>query len=361
MRRAICGLVACLLGPPLWADSTVNPDPITVYFPQLESKGFLGRNVATVLSLQLAQTGRQAPWPENPDGDDFNLAIMAWSDEPMTRQSHEGAEAEARRRDLLAQIVIWGETRSYAGEVIADLNVTLPTFAAPGDCGGGKSCDFRDANFETWTLTRSGHRLSVGPPRRRFSLSAVRLEPDIVETFRRIDGLAIRQRIDGGPVLGRTGTTLRFLEFNPRLPEAPTRLTSGGVTGYVTLPELSEGASEFSAMVGGLLQLYRGDWERAIESFSAVLDSPASRAPLKLDALLLRGMARFRDGGDGGADFARARDLAPFDRRAVQYAVMGHIARGDDLGAARTLLEEKAFLFSADDPWLAAARTLLDR
>ena len=54
-----------------------NPDQITVFVPAFDGPGMLGRNVSTVLLLQIAQTSRRLPWPDNPEGHDFGEAMIA--------------------------------------------------------------------------------------------------------------------------------------------------------------------------------------------------------------------------------------------------------------------------------------------
>ena len=58
----------------LWSTQVLavqNPDQITVFFPAFDGPGKLGLNVSTVLSLQLAQTTRRYPWPDNPKQHNF--------------------------------------------------------------------------------------------------------------------------------------------------------------------------------------------------------------------------------------------------------------------------------------------------
>lgn len=367
MRRLLSAagaLAAALLlaGSPVDARTVRNPDQITVYFPTFEGEGNLGRNVATVLSLQLAQTTRRRPWPDNPEGHDFGEGMIRWSLLSLDGRTHAAAEAAGQAIDLLAQIVIWGRTRRYAGDVIADVNVTLPRYAPAGACGAGAPpCDFRRRNFERWEIGTAAGRLAVEPPGRRFTFTGIRLLPSVVERFSVAEGLPIRASREGGETLGVTGTELRFIEFNRNLPGAPTKLRSNGVTGYVALPELSDRGSEFADMVGGILQVFRGDWSAADSSFERVIANPGVRAPLRVTALLYRGMARAQGSRDGMPAFREALRLAPYDRRAVQYAVMGLVARGgaNDQAEAGRLLADKAFLFAADDPWLAAARRVV--
>ncbi len=345
----------------LSAEQVVNPDEITVLFVRLEGEGNLGQNVETVLSLQLAQTGRRAPWPDNPENHDFNQATVVWSDDKLDEQSHDAVEKLARAFDVTAQISVWGSTYTYGDSVLADLNVTLPRYARPGeDCrAAAYSCDFRQENFETWTVTTGEITLSVGPPRRRFSISSIALKPEIVDQFSSAEGLPIRSTISGGRVLGHTQRALLFLEFNPGLPGAPSKVRSGNITGYVTLPELTDGVSEFSDLVGGTLRVFRGDWDLAKESFRRVLDNPASRLPTKLDAHLYLGMILARTGSKMEAleHLEEAMSLGPYSKVAVQYLVQGYLSEGSDTSLARALdvLSENRRLFPADSRWFASA------
>jgi tetratricopeptide (TPR) repeat protein len=368
-RWWLTAVLACCagVGSPSTVDAqqVVNPDEITIVFARLEGAGNLGQNVATVLSLQLAQTGRRAPWPENPEGHDFNQATVVWSDEELDEQTHDAAESLARALDVTAQISIWGETYAYGGSVLADLNVTLPRYSLPGeDCRDSVySCDFRQANFEVWTVTRGAAVLSVGPPRRRFAISAIALKPEIVETFTSAEGLPIRSTLSGGNLLGYTEPALLFLEFNPKLPGAPSKVTSGGITGYVTLPELTEGASEFSDLIGGIMRIFRGDWDFAKDSFRQVLENPASRLPTRVDAHLYLGMILARSGETSEAldHLQQAHALAPYSKVAVQYLVQGYLTEGSESAAtqAADLLARSQRLFAADDRWFAAAREMV--
>ena len=331
--KALTLLTALLLATPLAAETITNPDEIAVFFPRLESEGNLGKNVATVLSLQLAQTGRRKPWPKNPENHDFGIATMVWSENPLAAPTHAAAEEEAAAFELLAQIVIWGHTQHYAGEVIADVNITLPRYALPppGNCRAqsalGFRCDYRRANFETWQVGKDDLNLSVGPPRRRFGVSAIRLRSEIVDEFRDIEGLPIRAGLRDGAIIGRTGTDVRFLEFNPGLPGAPTKLRSRGVTGYVSLPELSVSASEFSDIVGGILQTFRGDWESAEASFARVIENPATRAPLRVRPETLCRITEFSEHESNG------RELDEGERVAVEVLpVLGQSAAAVEPG-----------------------------
>jgi hypothetical protein len=365
-RRAILRLfvVLWLL---LWVttgSAVQNPDQITVFFPAFEGPGKLGLNVSTVLSLQLAQTTRRYPWPDNPDHHEFGEAIIRWSAEPLEKYSVSEITEVAQKKNLLAQIVIVGKARRYSKDIVVELEVLLPRYRSPQPAGGtitdGEKNDFRQKNFETWLIDIGGERIQVDLPKRYFSISTIVLKPEIVDRYGAASGLPIRESIEGGRVLGETGDQIRFIEFNKRLPGAPAKIRSGGVVGYVSLPELSDEASEFADMVGGILQVFRGDWQWAINSFTNVLENPKTRTPLKVDALLYRGMARFKKGGNGLSDIASAVELAPYDATAIRYLVMAQLANGEDKKTIAEILEQKSLLFGGNDHWLKQVRRFLE-
>ncbi|MBL3611246.1 tetratricopeptide repeat protein [Rhodovulum sulfidophilum] len=340
----------------------INPDQINILFYALGGSSNLGRNVATVLSLQLAQTGRQFPWPDNRESHDFNRTALVYDSAPLAPPTHEAAVAAASDLMATAQIVVWGATYRYGGAVLADLNVTLPMFTPAGtSCARSHlPCDFRQANFESWTIRTGGHSLSVGPPRRRFAVTALQLRPEIVDRFTSIEGLPIRaSRSVNSRIIGRTGEDLLFIEFNPGLPGTPSLVISEGVRGYVTLPEITGGVSEYAALVGGIVRVFRGDWEWAEKSFYSVIENPASRTPAILDAHLYLGRVLIEQGRGAEAleILERAHGLARLNRRAVQYLVQGQLAVGGETGRARAqaVLAESLNLFATDDPWLIEA------
>jgi len=359
-RSAILACAALFWSAAAPAQTVDNPDQITTYFPAFEGDGNLGRNVATVLSLQLAQTTRRAPWPDNPQGHDFGEGMIRWSEETLEDPSHEAAQTAAQSVRLLAQMVVWGRVHRYADDVIADINVTLPRFASPqlGACRDQSDpCDYRQKNFERWLLDTDAGPLAVDMPSRRFTFSAVRLREDVVNEYRSAEGLQIQERRDGGRVLGITGPDLRFIEFNKAMEGAPTKLRSNGVTGYVRMPELSEAVSEYADMIGGVMQIFRGDWQAAESSFARVVEYPSTRAPLRIDAMMLGGMAHIRGGGQDLTLLRRAVELAPLDKRAVQYLVMAlmKLDSRNSRAEAQTVLRNKAHLFDPQDPWLEKA------
>lgn len=340
-----------------------NPDQVTVFFPPFSGGNNIGKNVATVLSLQLAQTGRKAPWPFNPEQHDFGQGLIRWGNEVMVDDAISTLNKAAQKLDLLAQIVVIGKAARFGPDVVVELDILLPQYqkATPEGCVPTLElkCDYRQRNFEIWSLKLNNAPIELDVPKRYFRLSTIVLKPSIVEQFSAASGLPIHQTINSSKILGITDEHLQFIEFNSKLPGAPTKLRSGGVEGYVSLPELSKASSEFSDMVGGVWQVFRGDWERAIKSFSQVIENPQTRVPLKIDALLYRGMAQFREGGNGLADIQAAVTLAPFDDAALRYLLMAHLSLGAEKQVITAILQNNGDLFPPNDRFINKLKTWL--
>lgn len=337
-----------------------NPDQITVYFPAFEGPGRLGLNVSTVLSLQLAQTTRRYPWPNNPRNHDFGKGMIRWSAEPLKHYSASEMMEAAQSYNLLAQIVVAGKVRRFGRDFVVELDIALPEYRrAPSNaCSNSNNikCDFRQKNFEIWQTNIDGTTLTVDLPKRYFNISTIVLKSEVVNLYKTASGLTIRESLDGGAVKGKTGDQLRFFEFNRSLPGAPAKIISGGIEGYVSLPKLSDGVSEFADMVGGVLQVFRSDWEWAIKSFTNVLNNQKTRIPLRVDALLYRGMAKFKNGENGYGDIASAAELAPYDSTVTKYLVMALLVNNSDNTTIASILRQKAFLFNKDDEWFKKLR-----
>jgi hypothetical protein len=359
LRKAACacGLALTLAAglAPWRAAAVVNPDKITVYAPAFAGPDALGRNVATILQLQLWQSFRRMPWPDNPEDHDFGPGLIVWDASPLPELDHAEAEAAARRIDVLAQMVIWGRAYAYGGGVAVQANITLPAYQ-----------DFREANLETWRVELAGETFEVDVPRRRFEVSSMVLDAGIVEKYSLPTALEIHSARRGGEVLGSVGSQMRATQFEPDL----AYVRSGGVEGWVRLPELSRQRSELVEVAAGIVRVYRGDFEGAVASFTRVLDNPNTRTPLRIDALLYRGMAKERLGRSGRKDFLQAYGLSPFAQTTVRYLItsdLAALARGDlSAGGAaevrdrlRSTIERERYLFAPDDPWLKRVEGIL--
>lgn len=341
----------------------LNPDEISIYFPLFSGPEEIGLKASTVLSLRLAQTSRKYPWPNNPLKHDFGDGMLIWGVEPLYEQSYKALSQASQLPNVLAQIVVSGQTKYYGSDVIVETVIALPEYKeAPSlscEKNSEKVCDFRTRNFEVWQVAKDGVSISVGPPRRYFNVSTIVLSDEIIKQFSSTKGLAIYDHIDTGKEIGRTNEDIRFLEFNSRLPNAPTKVRSNNIEGYISLPELSIKKGEFIAMVGGIWQIYRGDWDAAFQSFTQVIDNLQTRIPLKIDALLYLGMIKFKQGENGSEYIERAAELAPYDETVLKYRIMAAMASGQSNKNIKNLIDGNTLLFEKESLWFNTVHKML--
>ena len=136
--------------------------------------------------------------------------------------------------------------------------------------------------------------------------------------------------------------------------------------GYV-YPQLSKNPTEVVDFVGGIIRIFRGDWQGASSSMNRVISNHNIRTPLKIDALLYFGMALERSGKSGLAVMQEAYQLNPYSKTVIQYLLMSQLSellrlsessdinnkkRTILINRIKNLISENAYFFPEDDPWL---------
>lgn len=365
LKRPNIFLLLYLFSAFVFCNSTrvLNPDEISVYFPAFSGPKEIGVKVSTVLSLKLAQTSRKHPWPNNPLKHDFGDGMLIWGVEPLFEQSYKALSQASQLPKVLAQIAVSGTAKYYGNDIIVETVIALPKYKkAPSLLCTETSnnlCDYRTRNFEMWQFSKNNFALNVGPPRRYFTVSTMVLTKEVIEQFSSTKGLAIYNHLNVGTEIGRTNENILFLEFNSRLPNAPTKVRSNNIEGYISLPELSNKKGEFIAMVGGIWQVYRGDWDAAFKSFTQVVDNSQTRVPLKIDALLYLGMITFKQGENGSEYIEKAAKLGPYDETVLKYRIMAAMKSGQSVKIIKKLMDENGLLFNKEDLWFKTAYQML--
>lgn len=339
---------------------TQTPDQITLLLPAFESEGALGLNVATALNLRIWPTLRRKPWPDNPRNLDFGPGLILWDTRPLAEQTHVEAEKQARDLQVLAQLVLWGKAYHYGGGVVVQANMSLPLYN-----------DFRANRNELWEIVVADQRVNADVPRRRFEIGSIVLRPEIIERYSEPSALKIYASRDEQEPVGVVGSSYRGLQFEPELGWAKVR--SSGKTGWVKLPELGKYPTQISSFVAGLIKVYRGDWEQALEAMRKTLAIESIRTPLRIDANLYAGLCLEKLGRSGREYFDTALQLNPYAQRSIRYramselaalrallqqAAMSDIAR-EQLLELRAYLEKNQKLFGESDPWLDAMMAAL--
>ncbi len=312
--------------------------PTTLYVSDFEGPEYLGRNVATIVNLQVWQTLRkEAPGSSAT----FGEGLVTWDNNAPITQSHESAERAAK--DYAADLVLWGKVSRYGAGVVAQAFLTI----AAGN------------ERKVWEIQVDGRTLSLPLPRTRYEFRPIVLSNTIVSRYTSPDALQLYATPSSTTAIGTVGS-----EFKASRQEGDAALvTTNGKTGWIRLPELSRNRGEVANFTGGVIRILRSDWSGAADLFRKVIADTASPRLLKLDALLYSGVALERSRGNGAALIEQAYALNPYDRSVVSYLLMtqaaklSRLASGDASRArvkdkGRSLITANRHLFPANDPWL---------
>ena len=331
--------------------SMAQPGQVTLFVPAFDGPGSLGRNVATILNLQVWQTLRKAPTP-NPANRNFGSGMVLWDDRPLAASDHESAERAARNNT--ADLVLWGKASRYGSGVVVQAFLTIPPSERP-------------RAWEVTVQTPDGPAaIGVDLPRLRHQFRPLVLDPAIVDTYSTPDALNLYATPTAAQPIGVVGPEFTALEQGGRA----ARIRSGGTIGWVRLPALSTTRSEVVDFVGGVIRILRSDWDGAAVLLRQVLGNGQAPTGLKLDAHLLLAVALERGGGDGSEELRRAYALNPYDRPTVSYVIMGRLLavarapraspqRGRLAAEARELLASHRYIFPDDDPWVRRVAAFL--
>lgn len=347
----VSSLVASLLSVIVVSGNAIAAnDEVTLLVPAFAGTGLLGKNVGTVLNLQIWQTLRKAPYP-NPERLDFGQGRILWSDSTLAVSDHMSAEIRGSELRTLAQGVLWGRTWVFGDGVVVQAHLSLPAYE-----------DFRTSHHEKWTIPVSCGRartsIQVDLPRRRYEFDPIVLSLDFVERLSSPAALDIFTDQSLSKRVGSVGESFTALEHSGDY----VQVKSGDVYGWVHLPRLSAERTEVVDFTGAVIRIFRADWQGAEELLSRVLANPRLSTDLGIHSHLLRAMARERMGKSGRTDTEQALARNPYDRSAAMFHSMVILSelekhrtkpqRTEELRRElANFLTEKRFLFGAEDPW----------
>ena len=362
--RALLLLILLILPGILFAVAAgAVEDQITIFVPAFQGPKALGQSVATIVNLQIWQTLRKAPTP-NPYNLSFGSGLVSWSSQMLDEPSHEHAEKVARRINVLAQFVLWGKVYSYGDGAIAQAYLTIP-----------KYYDFREQRHELWTilipLSEGSITIQSDIPKRRYAFEPIILTKEIIKAYSLPNSLPLYKARNSSQVIGSVGDEYLALEHDAGMVE----VKSGEVTGWVHLPLLSKNRSEVVDFVGGLIRIFRSDWQGASSLFQKVIRHRNTPNELKVDAYLLLGLANAKRGKSSLEQMRAAYELNRYARRSVQYWGMSCFDEFNRAGRTtsdgerqrlllkelKNLIQNHRYLFLSTDPWLNKALEAIDR
>ena len=333
-------------------DWTPSPTQVATLVAPLEGEERLSQSVSTIFDFQIWQTLDPAV-----SGNRAALnGLIGWNDRWPTPVDTRSAISLARERS--GQLIVWGRVQRYGDEVLALPRLSL----APTDS------DIRRVRPEIWTITMGDQSVSLDVPRVTFNLGVVRLSREFVAGFS--DPSALRLCRERGGVCDGPPVGHQFIALRQEGEWSRVILPHEG-EGWVRVPPITKAPGMVGGFVGGMIAYFRGDFIHAGDQFEAALASGGLGPPEELDATALVVSARARSGRDTAALRGRMLELDPYSAYAAKVAVMERLeaaARAADPAVRRAvakdaaaLLEARADLFGASDPWPAAAKAVIER
>jgi hypothetical protein len=346
-RAAGCGallLVAAAALPAADAQAAVAPsrcsDPSTrvgVYLAPLEGDSPLSRPAAVVISMQIWETLRKAD-PAVP-GSDFGCALV---------------ERIAPQAPQYSGLRLAGDVWQLGNEAVVELSLEK----LPGN-------DHRKKPREIWTVAFAGKSVSYDPIKSYYAFATFPIRQQVLANY---PALTI-MRLCRQPRLPCAGGPVGFADLDGIAQNgdfAMVRLGDGR-QGWLYIPAIGD-HSEVVDFVAAVVRLQRGDYNGADDLLQRV-DGSIAGTGLKVEALLLRAVARELSGRSGDQLVTQARLLNPLLRSVAQVEIMGVLQAAARAGAesdrkrlagvAKSALQNAGKLFDPSDGWFKDASILV--
>ena len=335
-------------------------DEISVLVPDLQGPQGLSSSVRTILALQVWQTLRRTD-AKAPDKDFGKGTVKLFAERPP--QNHQSAETLASDIHILSQMVLWGTVQPYGNGAIVQAFLSIPEYPL---LDGKRYADFRAKHDEEWTIAiplKNGNAVfRVDLPRRKLAFEPIVVRREVIEKYSNPRSIPLYDPKNPDRTIGAIGNTFEALEQRG----GTALVRSDKLLGLVRLPELSDNRSEIVDFVGGVVRVFRADWQGALDTFARVVENPHTPTDVRIDSYLLRAMARTKLKRPGQEEVQRAIELNPYLRSTITYGVMERLAvfemslgsspaveRQTVIRQARELIERNRQLFLENDAWLA--------
>jgi hypothetical protein len=317
----------------------------------------IGKKVSTILNLQIWQTLRI---PQSGKGR-ASKGEVTWDVTSKPPASYAEALSLAGEVAEDRHIVLWGRAWQYGGGDIVEAFLSL----GRGQNAGGTESDL-------WKIaTPDGTVFSVDVPGRQIDFAPIVLRADLLPGLNDPGGLQLFAGPTGGDAKGRVGGSFRALEQRS---EAAKVVLPNGTKGWIRLPRLSREHSEVVDFVGGVVRVFRQDWDGAAKLLQRVVDNANAPTSIRIESYLYLAFAADQSGHDSLQWIRKAYDLNPYSKKTLQYLCMSHLAvytrmpspiRAGGGGAQRlealaNIININRALYSRDDPWFHSLRFFIE-
>lgn len=335
----------------------------------------LATNVALALTNQVFRNFRvNLTDTEGPGSCCLVSDAVAYQAERLQVQSH--AEALRRGREVSALTVLWGQSWPWRGRIVVQpyLSMVGPPNLNPeiaignerrrrpfvrGDVG---------ERWRIWDMTATGadgrsHSLSIDRfPRDTYDLPQISLDANAIKDLSSLANQPVfeddAKGLPSSNVLPRrSGSSIKALQhYNDFVKIEDPR-------GWIKLPRVNAGATV--DFIGAIVHFSRGNWERALTGFDAILKNPSAPSNLRLDSALLLAATSFRKASCAMcADaLARAKAINPYSTVVAQYDLMVGLAADSSAANRRSLRDwvaTRPSLFPPEDDFTKRALKFLD-
>jgi hypothetical protein len=278
-----------ILVPPFYGETVISKViSMTVYFEMV--KAFRGPN-----------TAERGAW-------------ILYGIDALHDASHRSATDAALWPSVSADVVIWGKVSRFGDGFVVEPYLTRTPIS-------------RERKSQPETLAA---RFST--PQREYDLSLANsaaffdLEPFIVgSTIVKnygdyIDGIPIYATESTGLPTAHTNDVIYFVEIKENVARVRYNERSEG---WIRFPKLPEENLSMIYFGRGMIQILRGDWQQAVESFSYLIGFSTLPNALRVSANIYLGIADYKLGQSGLLEFRRAYALNGFDKDAARFMMLG--------------------------------------
>jgi hypothetical protein len=337
-----------------WSVAAAAPERRVILVPAFDGPGEIGVRTANVLALQISRSFRAT---DGRSGEPFGRGVLFWDHVPLPVMNYEDAIRRALNIGTLAHLVLWGRAYGAGDDVVVQAYLTVTPILY----------ELTRQRHELWTVRYRARdattiELSAELPSNHFTFAPAVLERDAIAKYRSIPALDIFSDKSFQNRVGRIGDNFRALKYE----REAVYLRSNRAQGWVPLPFLSDGETAVTLFAAGTFQLLRGDFAFAAEQFSRVLATPRLPTPLRIDTLLLHGLAREKLGQSGLEAMREAYGLNVYRAGSCRYllqALVGAIAKSAESVQRKQELRTVATacdgLFSPEDGWWQNVRKII--
>jgi len=285
-----------------------NPRNVIIAVPQLGGKHELVISMTNFLRLKISTLFQIAG--TNTRG------RMVWIEEPLDPPTHAAAAALGETIDL-PHLVFWGTSYRFPdGVAVQPLLSTTGRIWAPVQDGPPPNFWIVDPTGERRRVDAGGPpQLMLTIPRSLYKLPSLLVGEREIVAFPTLEDLPIFETDDMSKEIGRTGTLFRAFEYRTD----KVRLTSGSVTGWVSLDRVNERPSAAVEFTSAVFRILRGDFEGAERLLRPLAERKDFSAQFQVDIQLLCGLAVELQGGDGQVFFEKAYASAPLDQVSARF------------------------------------------